>query len=165
MRQLRIALDIDDTLSNFSEEYAIFCNDPTLKNITKNVYYLRNHKDFWENLKVIHYPDFVPHVYCTRRINSKRFTKNWLLKNNLPDRPVYQIYSQTKNKADVLRGRCDLLIDDDFNNVLQCINSNFPALLIHSQRNKDICTPYKIYELKYKEIEKKYDELFRNHFR
>ena len=161
MMKLQIALDIDDTIADFYRQYKSVFGKPS-KNyeITRNVYKLRKNKNFWENLPVIDRIDFEPHIYCTKRINSKTYTKNWLNKHGFPIKPVYQMYTQKGNKADIIKGRCDVLIDDSYYNVVKCIEVGLPALLIDRPHNKNINTPYRIYSLKYAEIEKKYNDLF-----
>ena len=62
--------------------------------ITKNVLALRKNKDFWENLPLLELPNFEPCIYATKRINSKVYTRNCLIKHGLPIKPIYQIYTQ-----------------------------------------------------------------------
>lgn len=160
---LKIALDLDDTVTSFLQSYYKKFGKPKYDyTITRNVYKLRNNKEFWESLYVIDRPDFEPHIYCTKRINPKSYTKNWLRKNNFPLKPIYQMYNQHGNKADMIKGRCDLLIDDSYSNVIKCINSGLPALLITREHNSHIDTLYRIESLSYKNIESKYNELFGN---
>ena len=159
---IRCALDIDDTIADFLNPYinmfGVWKKDCE---ITRNVYKLRENKYFWENLPVIDTLNFEPHIYCTKRINSKTFTKNWLKKNNFPIKPIYQMYYQQGNKADLIKGRCDVLIDDSYSNVMKCVKSGLPALLITRNHNKHINTPYRIYNLDYLEIENKYNEIWK----
>lgn len=165
MKELRIALDIDDTILDFMNAYKTYFNvtsNPSRMidyNITRNVYKLRKNKEFWEGLDLLEYPDFDPHVYCTKRVNSKVYTKNSLIKQNLPLKPIYQIYTQAANKADILKGRCDILIDDSVFNVTQCIKAGFPALLIDRPHNRWFGPMYRIYNLNYEEIEDTYNFL------
>lgn len=160
---IKIALDIDDTIAGFIQAYKKKFGDfsDSVK-ITRNVYKLRNNRKFWENLTVIDELDFEPHIYCTKRINSKTYTKNWLKNNNFPDKPIYQMYTQKGNKADLIKGRCDVLIDDSYYNVELAIQSGLPALLIDRPHNRHIKTPFRIYNLKYKEIERIYNAYFRD---
>lgn len=163
--KLKIALDCDDTLFDWrnSHEQKYNC---VLKNISEDairaqVMDCKYDKQFWINLPLLERPDFVPYVYCTKRINPKRYTRLCLLQNKLPIRPIYQIENFYANKADYIRYICDVLIDDSYFNVKQCVNSGFPALLITREYNKHINTPYRISHLNYKEILRKYNELFR----
>lgn len=160
---IKIALDIDDTIADFlGSYYSKFGKPKQDHHITRNVYKLRENKQFWENLPVLERIDFEPHIYCTKRINSKTYTRNWLKKNNYPIKPIYQMYHQHGNKADIIKGRCDVLIDDSYSNVKKALSSNLPALLLDRPHNKHIKTPYRIYSLRYREIEYKYNELFRS---
>lgn len=164
MTKLRIGLDIDncilDWVSAHEKKFKVKIGKVKDSLITKQVFSCRKDKEFWSNLELLERPDFVPELYCTKRINSKSYTKLSLQKHNLPIRPIYQLVCQTKNKASIIRGKCDVLIDDSYFNVMQCINSGFPALLITRNCNKHIDTPYRINNLCYKEIEEKYNELF-----
>lgn len=161
---LKIALDIDDVLVDFlGAYYKKFGKPKNDYTITRNVYKLRKNKQFWEDLEVINTLDFEPHIYCTKRINSKVYTRNCLKKNGFPIKPIYQMYHQQGNKADMIKGRCDVLIDDSYFNVKKAIESGLPALLLDRPHNSHIDTPYRIINLKYKEIEEKYNDLFRNH--
>lgn len=160
-QRLKIALDIDDTIADFIGLYKKVFGEPKEDSeITRNVYLLRNNKVFWENLPVLDRIDFDPHIYCTKRINHKTYTKNWLAKHDFPVKPIYQMYYQKGNKADMIKGRCDLLIDDSYFNVKKCIESGLPALLITRPHNKHIKTKYRIDALEYLEIQKTYNDLF-----
>ena len=160
---MRIALDIDDVLACFMEAYQVkFETDKhpdrlKSKVITKNMWKVRKDKDFWTSLKVKNTLNFVPVLYCTKRINPKSFTKEWLLKNKFPDKPIYQVYNQSGNKAARIIGRCDVLIDDSVRNVLQAIQYGLPALLYTTPENKDFEFPYRINSLDIFEIERVYN--------
>lgn len=155
---LKIALDLDDTLFDFLNCYKLlFPNSLKNEEITRNVYKLRNNKLFWENLPLIESPNFEAHIYATKRINSKTYTKNCLIKNNLPIKPIYQMYYQNGNKADMIKGRCDVLIDDNISNVTKSINSGLPALLITRNHNKDIDFKFRINKLDIEEIRSTYE--------
>lgn len=164
MKKLRIALDLDDTIFNWRDchEKKFNCkiNKMTREEIHKQVLQCKNDKNFWSNLPLLETPDFIPELYATKRINSKLYTKACLNKYNLPIRPIYQIYDQFDNKARIIKGKCDVLIDDDIFNIDQCLKYGVPALLINRPFNKNIKTNYRIYNLKYSEIENKYYELF-----
>lgn len=153
--KLRIALDIDDTISSFINSYKeYFPGEKNMKDevITKNVYKLRNNKKFWTELEVIDRPNFEPHIYATKRINPKSYTREWLIKNGFPNKPIYQTLTQGGNKADIIKGRCDVLIDDSPSNVYKCIKSGVPALLIDRPHNQYAGPLYRIYSLDIDEI-------------
>ena len=140
---MRIALDIDEVLADFWGEY---CKHFDTENnpkeleehrITKNVYLLRNNRDFWLNIPVVNRINFTPQLYCTKRIIPKCWTKRWLQLNGFPDAPIYQMLYQQGNKADMIKGKCDILIDDSLSNVLKCHKSGLPALLYHTEKTAD----------------------------
>ena len=154
-KKLRIALDLDDTIFDFFGEYKKrFPGKNNLVNntITKNIVSLKNDKSFWENLPLLERPNFEPCIYSTKRINSKVYTKNCLIKNNLPIKPIYQTYYQCGNKASIIKGRCDVLIDDSVSNVLKSINSGLPALIIDRPHNQTDSPLFRIYSLDIDEI-------------
>jgi hypothetical protein len=152
---LRIALDVDDTLVDFMGAYKrLFPGDQNLVDriITRNVRKLQYNKEFWENLELLEAPNFEPYIYATKRINQKSYTRNSLLKNGLPIKPIYQTLYQRGNKADIIKGRCDVLIDDSYSNVVKAIRSGVPALLIDRPHNQHIDCEFRIYHLDYDEI-------------
>ena len=154
--KLRIACDIDQVLADFESAYNKYYNTDMSKenyyHITKNVYKLRHNKEFWTNLEVIDRPNFIPYIYATKRINLKSYTREWLLKNGFPDRPIYQTIYQYGNKADIIKGRCDVLIDDSVSNVYKCIKSGVPALLLDRPHNRHAGPEFRIYNLDIDEI-------------
>lgn len=165
MSYLRIALDLDQCIFDWqkSHEAKFHCKlkDLTNQEITQQVELCKHDKKFWSNLDLLEAPDFTPVIYATKRINSKVYTRACLHKYNLPIRPIYQIYKQEDNKARIIKGRCDVLIDDSWFNVQQCLSAGVPALLITRPHNQHINTPYRVSHLKYNEIKAKYDQLFR----
>ena len=155
---LRIGLDIDDCLADFWGTYCKYFdtdNNPKMLEdhiITRNVQQiLSKDRDFWLNLEVKNRPDFIPELYCTKRVNNKAWTKEWLRRNGFPDRPVYQMIYQHGNKADMIKGRVDIFIDDSLSNVLKCQKSGLPALLFHTERTADF-PMFKVFSLNKDEI-------------
>ena len=164
---IRIALDLDDVLFNFTKAYNDrFCKQKTYrenKTITRNVQKLRKDKEFWENLpKLRDIKGFVPELYCTKRVSSKKYTKNALDKHGFPKRPVYQVLIQSANKANYIKGRADVLIDDSWFNVKQALSVGFPAILITTPENKKINCKYRIQDLSINEILHVYDKIVKD---
>ena len=160
MKKLRIALDLDDTIFDFFGEYQrVFPGEQNMvsKTITKNVYKLRDNKDFWSNLPLLERPNFEPEIYATKRINSKNYTRACLQKYGLPIKPIYQVYCQLSNKADIIKGKCDVLIDDSIFNVQQAIRAGLPALLIDRPHNQNGDPAFRIYKLDINEITDAYE--------
>lgn len=159
---IRIALDLDDTIFDFIGTYCkTFPDEDSMKDpkITKNVFSLRKNKKFWENLPLLEFPNFEPCIYATKRINSKTYTRNCLLKHGLPIKPIYQIYTQTGNKANIIKGHCDVLIDDSAFNCYQAMKVGFPAILITRPHNIHSDYPYRINRLDLDEITKVYHSI------
>ena len=83
---LRIGLDIDNTLAGFDDAYVTrFKKWPNCDwAITRNVEHILIHeRDFWLGLPVLRRPDFTPKLYCSARVNSKRWTKKYLKDNDI----------------------------------------------------------------------------------
>ena len=152
---IRIALDLDDTVFDFIGTYRErFPGDKNLTEpkITKNVLSLKRDKKFWEGLPLLEMPNFEPHIYATKRINSKTYTRNCLSRHGLPVKPIYQIYSQMGNKATIIKGRCDVLVDDSAFNCYQALQVGFPAILITRPHNINSDYPYRVNRLDLDEI-------------
>ena len=165
MINLRIGLDIDDVLAGFFDMYKVVYNRPKDMidaNITKNVLKLKTNKEFWTTLPKLRDIDFVPSIYCTKRINKKSWTKDWLASNKFPERPVYQMYYQKGNKATMIRGKVDVFIDDSISNFIKINASGIPCLLMDAPHNQGFETPYRIFNLKLSEIKEKYNEYIRS---
>lgn len=153
MKGFRIGLDIDDCVAGFWDSYCEYFDTAHNPNmlldhvITKNVQnVLKYDRSFWLNLPVVNMPDFVPELYCTKRVNSKAWTKKWLDINGFPDRPVYQMTYQHGNKANMIKGKVDVFVDDSWSNVYMMNRSGVPSLLYHTERTAD--NPmFKVYDL------------------
>ena len=157
--KLRIGLDCDDTC-NFWYEYYLkrFGTPKDDATITRNVTrVLRKDRDFWLNLPVKHRPDFDVALYCTKRVNPKSWTKKWLEDNNFPKAPIYQVVSQNKNKADVIRGRVDVFIDDSVKNFIALNLAGIPCLLMDTPGNEWWGPIGRVYSLQESEIQEVYD--------
>lgn len=162
--RLKIGLDLDQCVFDWqkSHEQKFHCSveNMTVEDIDFQVRLCKYDKNFWSNLDLLERPDFTPTLYATKRINPKSYTKACLKKHHLPLSPIYQVYDQKDNKAFYIKDKCDVLIDDSWFNVQQCLSVGFPALLISRPSNKHIQTKYRVEDLKYETISKKYYELF-----
>lgn len=163
---LNIGIDVDNTICDFMysylERFGIPKND---YEITKNVFrVLRNDKDFWLNLPLINKPDFVPTLYCTKRINPKSWTKQYLEQNGLPNSPVYQVYYQYGSKASFIKGKVDVFIEDSVSNFIDLNSKGIPCLLIDSEYNQDWGPVGRIFSLDRDEIEEAYHLLMETVF-
>lgn len=159
---LKIGLDIDELLADFMGTYLIKFGPPQNEyEITKNVHNLKNNKQFWETLPKLRSIDFNPVLYCTKRVNPKNYTKNWLCQNNFPKAPIYQMYYYRGNKATMIKGRVDVFIDDSVANFKQINASGVPCLLMDSPYNQHFKTSLRIKDLNYTTITTKYNEFFK----
>ena len=159
---IRIALDLDDTVFDFLGAYReAFPGERNMinSNIDKNVFSLRKNKKFWENLPLLEMPNFEPCIYATKRINSKTYTRNCLSRYGLPIKPIYQIYYQQGNKANIIKGHCDVLVDDSVFNCYQAMKVGFPAILITRPHNVHSDYPYRVNKLDIEEIMEVYSRI------
>ena len=159
---IRIALDLDDTIFDFLGAYQeVFPGERNMisSNITKNVFKLKKDKRFWENLPLLEMPNFEPCIYATKRINSKVYTRNCLSRHGLPIKPIYQMVYQYGNKVNIIKGRCDVLVDDSAFNCYQALQVGFPAILITRPHNINSDYPYRINKLDLDEILHVYNQI------
>lgn len=159
---IRIALDLDDTIFDFLGAYQeVFPGERNMisSNITKNVFKLKKDKRFWENLPLLEIPNFEPCIYATKRINSKVYTRNCLSRHGLPIKPIYQMVYQYGNKVSIIKGHCDVLIDDSAFNCYQALQVGFPAILITRPHNINSDYPYRINKLDLDEILTVYNQI------
>ena len=159
---IRIALDLDDTIFDFLGAYQeIFPGERNMisSNITKNVFKLKKDKRFWENLPLLEMPNFEPCIYATKRINSKVYTRNCLSRHGLPIKPIYQMVYQYGNKVNIIKGHCDVLVDDSAFNCYQALQVGFPAILITRPHNINSDYPYRINKLDLDEILTVYNQI------
>ena len=159
---IRIALDLDDTVFDFLGAYQeAFPGERNMlnSNIDMNVLSLRKNKKFWENLPLLEMPNFEPYIYATKRINSKTYTRNCLSRYGLPIKPIYQIYYQQGNKANIIKGHCDVLVDDSVFNCYQAMQVGFPAILITRPHNVHSDYPYRVNKLDIEEIMEVYSRI------
>lgn len=158
-KNLKIGLDLDDVIFDFMGSYLNRFGIPKEDYIiTKNVYKLKKDKDFWLNLPVLRTIDFIPALYCTKRISNKTWTKDALALNGFPERPIYQRHYQRSPKSPLIKGRVDVFIDDSISNFTEINKSGIPCLLMDAPHNQGFETPYRIYTLTLAEIKKKYSE-------
>lgn len=161
-KKLRIGLDIDDTLAGFSQGYLErFGKWPKVDwAITRNVNnILIKEREFWLGLPVLRKPDFEPRLYCSCRINNKRWTKRFLQDHGFPNSPLYQIPGYHLSKAAILKGKVDVFIDDSIRIFEELNSKGIPCLLIDAPQNQNYKTEYRIHSLQYSEIENAYNRL------
>lgn len=157
--RLRIGLDLDDTICSFSSGYLKrFGHFPKYDwAISRNVnHILINEPEFWLNLPIIRMPDFEPRLFCSARVNNKRWTKKYLKQHGLYS-PLYQIPGYHLSKADVLKHRVDVFVDDSIKNFIDLNSKGIPCLLMDSPNNQEWGPVGRIYTLQLEEIEEAFD--------
>lgn len=161
MSKLKVGSDIDGVLANFWDAYINkfgFTPDHIITKNCENV--LKYDKEFWTNLPLLRRPDFEFTLYCTKRVNPKSYIKEWIIKNDLPNAPIYRQICQCASKAPMIKGRVDVFIEDSVSNFLDLNKRGIPCLLMDTPENKKWGPVGRIYSLNYDEIEDTY-ELFK----
>lgn len=154
---LRISCDIDGCLADFNTGYLKrFKKWPKHDwAISRNVTNILIHeKDFWLNLPILNKLEFTPRMYCSARVNPKRWSKQYLRDNGFPDAPLYQVPGYKLSKAKTLEGRCDVHIEDSMKNFLDLNSKGIPCLLYNV--TEDVSPVLQIHSLDYAEIEEVY---------
>src|SRR5574344_1794457 len=99
--KLRIGLDLDDTLNEFMNPYLkrfeYHKSDGEIKKNVQRV--LIKDREWWINLPIKNRINFIPELYCTKRVCNKDYSKTWLRNNGYPNKPIYQVLYQRANKA------------------------------------------------------------------
>lgn len=156
---LRVSLDIDGVLADFNQGYLNrFKKWPNHDwAITRNVNnILIKEREFWLNLPVLNRVEFQPKMYCSARVNSKRWTKQYLRDHGFPEAPLFQIPGYKLSKYKALKSRCDVHIEDSIKNFLDLNSKGVPCLLLDNEVNQSTGPILRIYSLDYEEIEESY---------
>lgn len=160
---MRIGLDLDDTINFWWSEYVKLFGDPKndyeiIRNIEKR---LKKDKSFWLNLPIKNRPDFEVELFCTKRVIPKSWSKEYLKRNGIPVKPIYQMYYQYGKKSSLIKGRVDLFIDDSISNMIELNLAGIPCLLMDSENNKSWGSVGRVYSLNYDEIIKEYNKFMK----
>ena len=158
MPKLKVGSDIDGVLANFWTAYIDRFGLTPDHIITKNCEnVLKYDKEFWTTLPLLRRPDFEFTLYCTKRVNPKSYIREWIVKNDLPNAPIYRQICQCASKAPMIKGRVDVFIEDSVYNFLDLNRKGIPCLLIDTPENRDWGPVGRIYSLNYDEIEDTYN--------
>lgn len=152
---LRVSFDIDGVLADFESAYLKrFKKWPKYDwAITRNVANILIHeRDFWLNLPVLNTLEFTPRMFCSARVNPKRWTKQYLRDHSFPEAPLFQVPGYKLSKAKTLKGRCDVHIEDSIKNFLDLNRKGIPCLLYNNEVNKHLGPILRIYTLNEDEI-------------
>lgn len=154
---LRISLDLDGVLADFNSGYLRrFKKWPNYDwAITRNVNNILIHeREFWLNLPVLNKVEFIPKMYCSARVNPKRWSKQYLRDNGFPEAPLFQVNGYKLSKYKTLKGRCDVHIEDSMKNFLDLNSKGVPCLLYNE--SEEVSPILQIRSLEYDEIEEVY---------
>jgi hypothetical protein len=154
---LRVSLDIDGVLADFNSGYLRrFKKWPNYDwAITRNVNNILIHeREFWLNLPVLNKVEFIPKMYCSARVNPKRWSKQYLRDNGFPEAPLFQVNGYKLSKYKTLKGRCDVHIEDSMKNFLDLNSKGVPCLLYNE--SEEVSPILQIRSLEYDEIEEVY---------
>jgi hypothetical protein len=156
---MKIGLDLDDTVNYWMRIYLERFQSPkSSEEITKNVQQiLSKDRNFWLTLPIKNRPNFDVELYCTKRVCPKAWSRRYLEIHQLPIAPIYQVFLQSKNKADYIKGRVDVFIDDSVSNFIQMNLSGVPCLLMDSEMNQEWGPIGRIYSLDIEEITEVYN--------
>ena len=147
----KVGLDIDDVLADTINYWCDYhnCDVPSWwhdSNFSKERFdELNTNKDFWLNIPRKVNPDdlaFEPVCYVTSRSIPNEWTRDWLIKNGFPD--VELIYvGHDKSKVEALKGKCDIFIDDRFDNFVELNKNGICCFLMDAPHNRRYDIGYK----------------------
>lgn len=157
LSKLRVSCDLDGVLCNFEKAYLQrFKKWPNYDwAITRNVSNILIHeREFWLTIPVLNRLSFTPRMYCSARVNPKRWSKQYLRDNGFPEAPLFQVPGYKLSKAKTLKGRCDVHIEDSMKNFLDLNSKGIPCLLYNT--SDEVSPILQIKSLEYDEIEEVY---------
>ena len=134
--ELRIGLDIDDTIADWVSSWCEKFNLPIpanwafqyglsekFKELSDNTEELN---EFFLNLPVKIKPEdmpFEPVCYISHRPVSDEITKQWLIKNGFPAKPVFHVENRTDKLAIAKREKLNMYVDDSYD-TFKLMNQN-----------------------------------------
>lgn len=126
---MRIGLDIDGVLAEFSAHFLKYMNfenqepatdwdDPRFRD---HFHEVAKNEEFWLSMPRLIDPktlNFTPVIYVTARPISNEISTMWLLQNGFPDAPVVTV-GEGGSKVEALRGKVDIFVDDGYHNYVE----------------------------------------------
>ena len=146
-----VGLDIDDVLADTINYWCEYhqCGKPQWwhdYNFRKERFdKLEKSKSFWLNIPPKIKPEdlrFEPVLYCTSRSIPHEWTHEWLIKNGFPEVELISV-GYGKSKVDALKGKCDIFIDDRFDNFVELEKNGICCFLMTAEHNKRYDVGYK----------------------
>lgn len=153
-RSPNIFLDIDEVIFKWNKAYADRFETKIPKSwvnsnlMSKRLKILSEEKDFWLNLPIKNFPNFTPRGFVSARGIPKTWSKESLVKNQIPGRSnLYQVH-WGQSKIELLKSlNCDIFIDDRIETFKECQQNGIFCLLMDASHNQKIKTNYRIYDL------------------
>jgi hypothetical protein len=138
----RLGCDIDGVFADFEQYFLKYFELPDHhpsdwkdSRFSDNMWKVTD--DFWrgcppiESAKLLTYPVT---LYCTARNCPDNIIEEWLSKHGFQQAPIYNVgLSGVKSK--VLRGKCDVFVDDAYHNYLDITQSGIPCYLMTRPHN------------------------------
>lgn len=142
----RISLDLDDVCLDFLGEYekrygAVAGYWQGDYKMLEHLEELKDDKDFWVNLPLLHKPSFEPFCYITSRSIPNEWTMECIQKNGLPCAPVYSV-PWNESKVDLLKKlKIDIHVDDKVANYLEATQAGVYCYLMSHAHNEWFTVP------------------------
>jgi hypothetical protein len=147
----KVGLDIDDVLSDTISYWCEFhgCDIPSWwhdSNFSKEEFdKFNSYKDFWLKIPRKVNPDdlsFEPVCYVTSRSIPTEWTREWIISNGFPDVEIISV-GYGNSKVDALKGKCDIFIDDSFDNFVELNRNGICCFLMDAPHNRRYNVGYK----------------------
>lgn len=163
---MNIFLDIDDVIFDWGAAYAARFNTTVPKYWTNSktkmdrLTILSKEKNFWMNLPVKNFPNFIPNGFVSARGIPVTWTKESLNKFKIPGRSnVHQVH-WGESKLKLLQFlECDIFIDDKIATFEECNKNGVFCLLMDASHNQKYKTDRRIYDLNINTILEKWQQL------
>lgn len=137
-------LDVDGICADFNKHFLDYLNiedktpaksweDSRFKDNWKRI---ENDEKFWLTIppmKGVKSLNF--YGYCTARPISNTVTREWMKKNNFPNKPIINVGVGGSKVKDLKRVGCELFVDDAIHNFEEINKSNIPCLLMTRSHN------------------------------
>ena len=116
-----------------------------------NLEILREDKEFWVNMPVIHRPSFEVDYYVTARSIPIEWTQEAIQRNNLPKAKIYTL-PWNVSKIETLKSLgVNVFIDDKNETFKECLNSGIFCYLMDAPHNQHYDVGHhRIYDLNLK---------------
>lgn len=142
--QLKIGLDIDEVLADFTGKW-MKDNDmdeaPVYWSFERGIgdKLATLSKEWWLSLLPKIDPlklPFEPHCYITSRSIPAEWTEEWIDKTGFPQRPVYSVGFEGSKLEAIKASGCDVFVDDCFDHFIEINNAGILCYLFDAPHNR-----------------------------